>query len=169
LNETQEGILPGTHYTGKSGQFATMAVLASRGYNVSIPEIDVGDDVFVLNDKTGQLNRIQVKTGSGIPLKRHKGAFRCQFSVKISHVKDQTVLGSHYVFVGMYNLKWRYVVMDRAVLRDLIERGWGTQNGDSQRILSIVYFKDGSAKSSTRENGIDLSTYVNNWNPWPVI
>jgi hypothetical protein len=38
-----------------------MAELALLGYNVAIPEIDTGDDVFVLNDQTGQLSRIQLR------------------------------------------------------------------------------------------------------------
>jgi hypothetical protein len=55
----------GTQYIGKAGQFAVMAELAFRGYNVAIPEIDVGDDVFVVNQGTGFLSRIQVKTATG--------------------------------------------------------------------------------------------------------
>ena len=38
-----------------------MAELALLGYNVSLPEVDKGDDVFVVNDDTGQLWRLQVK------------------------------------------------------------------------------------------------------------
>jgi hypothetical protein len=44
-----------------------MAELALRGYNVAIQEIDIGDDVFVLNDSTKQAVRIQVKTRKGKP------------------------------------------------------------------------------------------------------
>ena len=37
-------------YTGKSGQLAAMGELAWRGYNVALPEMDVGDDIFSVND-----------------------------------------------------------------------------------------------------------------------
>ena len=62
--------MPGTHYVGKAGQLAVMAELALRGYNVAIPEMDIGDDVFVLNDATGALSRVQVKTANGTKQER---------------------------------------------------------------------------------------------------
>jgi hypothetical protein len=51
-------------YTGKSGQLAVMAELVSRGYNVAVPEVDIGDDIFVVRDRDGQLSRVQVKTAN---------------------------------------------------------------------------------------------------------
>jgi hypothetical protein len=41
-------------YLGKAGQMAVMSEFLARGWNVAVPEVDVGDD----------LSRIQVKTGS---------------------------------------------------------------------------------------------------------
>lgn len=32
-------------YTGKSGQLVVMAELVSRGYNVAVPEVDIGDEL----------------------------------------------------------------------------------------------------------------------------
>lgn len=49
-------------YTGRSGQLAVMAEFLFRGYNVAIPEVDVGDDIFVVKDSNGEYARIQVKT-----------------------------------------------------------------------------------------------------------
>lgn len=37
------------NYTGKSGQLAVMAEFLIRGYNVAMPEVDEGDDVFVVH------------------------------------------------------------------------------------------------------------------------
>ncbi len=45
------------HFIGKAGQLAFMAELALRGYNVSIPEVDIGDDIFAVNHTTDQLFR----------------------------------------------------------------------------------------------------------------
>lgn len=42
-------------YVGRAGQLAVMAELLLRGYNVAIPEVDVGDDVFVVRDRDGDL------------------------------------------------------------------------------------------------------------------
>jgi hypothetical protein len=49
-------------HLGKAGHFASMAEFLLRGYNVAIPEVDVGDDVFVVDDREGRLFRVQVKT-----------------------------------------------------------------------------------------------------------
>lgn len=53
-------------YTGMSGQFAAMSEFLWRGYNVAIPAVDVGEDIFVVEAEQGVLRRVQVKTaGTG--------------------------------------------------------------------------------------------------------
>ena len=54
------------HYLAKAGHLAVMSELAFLGYNVATPEIDIGDDVFAVNDETGALYRIQVKTATAV-------------------------------------------------------------------------------------------------------
>ena len=49
-------------YTGMSGQFAAMSEFIWRGYNVAIPAVDVGEDIFVVEAAQGVLRRVQVKT-----------------------------------------------------------------------------------------------------------
>jgi hypothetical protein len=116
-----------THYTGKTGQFAVMAELSWRGYNVAMPEVDIGDDVFVLNDASGQLSRIQVKTATGVKLERND-AYRCQFSARMSHINDARIQGSHYVLAGKCGRVWRFLVFERGILRHLINSGgFGTR------------------------------------------
>jgi hypothetical protein len=62
-------------YTGRSGQFAVMAEFLRRGYNVAIPEIDIGEDIFVVRDADGELSRIQVKAAIGKGRKIVSGTF----------------------------------------------------------------------------------------------
>ncbi len=50
------------HYIGKAGHLAVMAEFLMRGWNVAIPEVDTGDDIFVVQDENGTLRRVQVKT-----------------------------------------------------------------------------------------------------------
>ena len=40
-------------YLGKAGQLAAMSYFLMRGWNVATPEVDVGDDLFVVEDKKG--------------------------------------------------------------------------------------------------------------------
>jgi hypothetical protein len=44
-----------SHYIGKAGQLVVMSEFCYRGYNAATPEIDKGDDVFVVNDATGAM------------------------------------------------------------------------------------------------------------------
>jgi hypothetical protein len=40
-------------YKGKAGHLAVMGEPCLRGYNVAMPEIDKGDDVFIMNSPAG--------------------------------------------------------------------------------------------------------------------
>jgi hypothetical protein len=155
------------HYTGKAGQFAVMAELSWRGYNVAIPEVDIGDDVFVLNDASGQLSRIQVKTATGVKLKR-TDAYRCQFSARMSHINDAQIQGSHYVLAGRCGRAWRILVFERGILRHLIKNGFGTRMRNDMIMMTVIFFRDRTVKTSTRANSTDLTTYLSNWDAWPV-
>ena len=125
-----------------------MAELSLRGYNVAIPEIDIGDDVFVLNDATGQLSRIQVKTATGRVW--DTTSYRCQFSVRLSHVNDATVAGTHYVLVGRCGSRWRFLVIERAILRDRIANGrLGTEMPNGTHMITVIFTGPRQAASST--------------------
>lgn len=43
-------------YLGHAGQMAVMAEFLVRGYNVAIPEVDVGDDIFVVSSYLNNWN-----------------------------------------------------------------------------------------------------------------
>jgi PD-(D/E)XK endonuclease len=159
-----------THYIGKAGQCAVMAELALRGYNVSIPEIDVGDDIFVLNDSSGRLFRIQVKTATGKKLARNDRAYRCQFSLKRSHVKNSRKTGSHYVLVARCGGAWRYLVFKTYILDRLIEKGLGVSMSGDRHMITAVFFERYKALTSTRANAMDLSNYAGAWKKnWPKL
>jgi hypothetical protein len=51
-----------THF-GRAGEYAAMSEFLLRGYNVAIPSVDVGDDVFIVDDREGTTRRVQVKSG----------------------------------------------------------------------------------------------------------
>jgi hypothetical protein len=48
-------------YQGASGQMAVMSEFLFRLINVAVPEVDVGDDVFVVREKDEAVTRVQVK------------------------------------------------------------------------------------------------------------
>ena len=46
-------------YLGKAGHLTVMSEFLTRGWNVAIPEVDIGDDIFVVQDDNGTLRRVQ--------------------------------------------------------------------------------------------------------------
>jgi hypothetical protein len=155
-----------SHYVGKAGQLAVMAELAWRGYNVSIPEVDVGDDVFALDDSSGDLTRVQVKTATGKRLLRQKMAYRCQFRIDKRHVQRGSS-GTHYVLAGRCGGSWRYLVFKRFVFARLLDGGGlGVRNGTDHYMVTVVFFDRSTAKTSTLSNAIDLSPHAGKWSLW---
>jgi hypothetical protein len=51
-------------FFGRSGHLAVMAELLHRRINVAIPEVDVGDDVFVVKGSDETVVRVQVKSAA---------------------------------------------------------------------------------------------------------
>lgn len=49
-------------HLGMAGHYAAMSEFLYRGYNVAIPAVDIGDDVYVVEDQVGTMWRLQVKT-----------------------------------------------------------------------------------------------------------
>jgi hypothetical protein len=137
-----------------------MAELALRGYNVAIPEIDIGDDVFVLNDSTKQAVRIQVKTRKGKP-----GCcwHLCVFPVKCDHLEKQIGEDHYYVFVGRCGDRWRYVIVPTTKLTWLTHERrprLGSMRGDESEVQIPIYFRqDGKAKTHIGAKAINLTKY----------
>ena len=62
-----------------------MSEFLLRGYNVAVPEVDIGDDIFVVHDAAGELWRIQVKTANAKKLQRER-AYRGQFGLAMKQL-----------------------------------------------------------------------------------
>jgi len=149
-------------YTGRSGQMAVMAEFLRRGYNVAIPEIDIGEDIFVVRDADGDLSRIQVKSAIGKGKKRVAG----QFNVPMAQLRRPYEPELHYVF-ALYREGegWREFIIIRrdelANLRRLQQIGNVSQN-------KLILYLSFSAEDVVCSE-ISLKRYRANWSPWPVI
>ena len=84
-------------YLGKAGQLFVMSELLFRGWNVAIPEVDVGDDIFVVKDDSGQLQRVQVKTAIA---KVTEQKFAGQFNISLKQLLNVTPVVIQYVFIS---------------------------------------------------------------------
>ena len=86
-------------YLGKAGQFSAMSEFLCRGWNVATPEVDVGDDIFVVRDETGEFWRVQVKTANG---KTTKSGFSAQFNLSLPQLEQAFEPELIYYFIVRY-------------------------------------------------------------------
>src|SRR5262245_60358577 len=90
-------------YIGRSGQLAVMAEFLRRRYNVAIPEVDVGEDIFVIRDADGALSRIQVKAAVG----KGKQVVSGKFAVPLEQLERPHTPELSYVFTLHRAGVWR--------------------------------------------------------------
>src|SRR5262249_15268947 len=115
-------------YVGKAGQLAVMAELLLRGYNVAMPEGDVGDDVFVVHDREGTLWRVQVKTAIG---KRRDYGFSGKFAVSQTQLETKKKPDLYFVLALRAGDHWDFLILPRRELLRAAERGLSTAAGDN--------------------------------------
>jgi len=153
-------------YVGRAGQLAVMAEFLLRGYNVAIPEVDVGDDVFVVKDSDGDLSRIQVKTAR--KLERLKKGFAVRFTVREEQLLAIRLPRLHFVIAIREQDRWtRFVVIPQGILSDEYQlHQIGTRNAMSGTVTFRLSFH---GELGVRCGKRDFSSYLANWSYWPQI
>jgi len=147
------------HYVGKAGPLAVMSEIALRGYNVALPEIDVGDDIFGVSPDSGKLTRVQVKTASG---RKGKKTTTYQFRIRRKVINTGVTPDLVFVFAMRHCESWRFMVLKRFVLKRLCrKKRLGSANGDF-RVISVSCRGDRWTGAK-----IPLDVYMENWSPWP--
>ncbi len=149
-------------YVGRAGQLAVMAEFLLRGWNVALPEVDVGDDVFVVKDEGGDLFRIQVKTASSRPL---GSGYTAQFAVGLSQLRTLRIPELIYVFAVRHGSDWGpYLIIGRPDLLEEYEvHRLGSASND-KLLLRLVY--EGERLRCGKR---DLNKFRNEWSRWPVL
>ena len=154
---------PRTLYLGRSGQLVVMAEFLLRGYNGAIPEVDRGDDIFVVQDTNGSLSRIQVKTSRGS--KKLRGGYRAEFSVRLSHLLVAHTPALHYVLVVRLDDSWAdFIIMSEKTLLTEHSHGAGRVVGDN--VIFTVRTDNHSRILCGSQN---WAVYRDNWAHWPQI
>lgn len=148
-------------YLGKAGEFAIISEFLCLGWNVAIPEVDSGDDVFVVRDLDGVFRRVQVKTANGFAI--NKGV-KAQFQINIPQLRTPTTPELEYVFVIRHEKKWLpFLLISRGQLYDCFEKELMRVNSN---YLNLTLQTDG--KRVVARN-IDLTAFVNNFERFPLI
>jgi hypothetical protein len=149
-------------YLGKAGQAYVMSQFLVRGWNVAVPEVDIGDDLFVVRDAVGEFSRIQVKTANIID---RKGGYSAQFSLPIPQLERSTFPELTYCFVLHAENDWQgTVVISRKELLRLYDFSEiGSRVGDT--LMLYFSFKEKQLLCSK----VDLTDYLNNFKDFPKL
>ena len=113
-------------HLGMAGHYAAMAEFLYRGYNVAVPSVDFGDDVYVVADADGTMWRLQVKTADGIEEERGKdGSLTSivgRYNLSRRQLKEAKANELFFMLVVRWELRWRFVLISRRELGDARDR-----------------------------------------------
>lgn len=149
-------------YLGKAGHLAIMAEFLLRGWNVAIPEVDIGDDIFVVQDSNGTLKRVQVKTASA---RKQKSGFSARFLVPKAQLAKIAQPLINYVFLARNGDEWmKPLIIPQDILKDYIEnKGVGAA---SSRFVNLYFSFKGEHVTCSK---LDFSSYVRDYSGFPLI
>lgn len=149
-------------YTGRAGHLAAMAEFLLRGWNTAIPEVDVGDDIFVVRDSDGNLRRVQVKTAKA---KRTRFGYNVVFNTSLTQLRTPITPDVTYVLAVRLEDRWdAFIVINRETLDEEHSlNGIGSERGD--RLTLPMSFKNGRILCGKR----DFTSYREDWSRFPSI
>lgn len=149
-------------YLGKAGHLTVMSEFLVRGWNVATPEVDIGDDIFVVQDDNGTLRRVQVKTSASSVKKK---SFSAQFKIPLKQLKNKATPLINYVFIARHNNQWTQPIIIR---QDYLVNLWNDNKiGSESNGYLILYFSFSPDKVEC--SGIDLTKYVLDYTDFPII
>jgi hypothetical protein len=151
-------------FIGKAGHLAMMSEFLIRGWNVGMPEVDIGDDIFVVHTHEDLFERVQVKTSQATF--RNSG-FTGRFVIPLRQLGNQAEPGIHYVFILRKENQWsKPVIIHQRILFDYFEsRSLGTKVGDKLQ-LYIAFNTDQTVATCS---GIDISRHISDYSDFPII
>ena len=139
-----------------------MSEFLMLGWNVAIPEVDIGDDIFVVQDENGTLRRVQVKTSSSVG---RKSGFSGQFSVSVKNLRNISNILVHYVFITRHNTEWSLPIIIR---QDYLLDYFQNKSVGSETNGNIVFYFSYS-NSRVECSGQDFTGYIKNFSDFPQI
>lgn len=150
----------GSTYFGKAGHLFVMSELLLRGWNVAIPEIDQGDDIFVVRHGDSNYRRMQVKSANA--LVRGK-TISVQYSIsKLLLVPSGSEID--FVFVVRHELQWKYLfIISSDKLRNFI----GDKALLNPKPLNLTISISSNSVIKCRKQ--DFGGFLNNFSDYPHI
>lgn len=133
-----------------------MSELLCRGWNVAVPEVDVGDDVFVVHDADGAFSRVLVKARNA---QERAYGYSAQFPVPRAQLLTPVKPELTYVFAARHEARWdAFIVIDRVDLAAQHRRhGLGSGRGD------VLQFYFTFRPERVTCGDLDVTAYRNAW------
>ena len=149
-------------YLGKAGHLNVMSEFLMLGWNVAIPEVDIGDDIFVVQDDNGTLRRVQVKTSTSTS---RKSSYSGQFSVSVKNLRNITNILVYYIFIVRHNNEWSKPVVVR---QDYLLDHFDNNSVGSEAKGSITFYFS-YTDEKVECSGQDFTRYVRDFTDFPQI
>ena len=148
-------------YVGKAGQLYVMSEFLMRGWNVAMPEVDSGDDIFVVEDENDTFYRVQVKTAQAVERKKGYGV---QFSLPIRQLEEYDA-AIYYVFLVRHNNHWAEIILipQRELYNYFHKQPFGSVYGQNL----TLYFSIQDKKVTCSK--LDFTAYLNNFDDFPIV
>ncbi|MCW5812564.1 MAG: hypothetical protein KIT84_16165 [Labilithrix sp.] len=108
-----------THF-GRAGEYYGMSELLLRGWNVAVPVVDVGDDVFVIDDNDKTTWRLQVKSAETGPIAEADGnGVKARFKLSRTQLRSLQRIELFYMLLIRVDASWRFLVIPRPELLEI--------------------------------------------------
>lgn len=98
-----------------------MSEFLLRGWNVAVPVVDVGDDVFVINDDDKATWRVQVKSAHATRVDG-TAVVKAHFTLSRAQLRADEQIELLYVFMIREDERWRFLVIPRQRLAEIHAR-----------------------------------------------
>lgn len=149
-------------YLGKAGHLTVMSEFLMRGWNVAIPEVDIGDDIFVVQDDIGTLRKVQVKTSMAVESRK---GFSAQFNLSLKNLKNISNIPVHYLFIVRNQDVWTKPLIIR---QDYLLDQFQTNNiGSKHKDNLVLYFSYSKDKVNCSKQ--DFTEYICDYTDFPKI
>lgn len=154
-------------YFGRAGHLAAMSEFLLRGWNVAIPEVDVGDDIFVVHDAQGIFRKVQVKSANTRSLKKD-GQYFARFKISLNQLMTSQPIEFYYIFMFRHGEVWMeaLVIPQIELLNIYSQQKLGSLHGNSLSLHFSINCK--ADKNQIFCSGYDFSPWLGNFSSFPM-
>ncbi len=145
-------------YFGKAGELFVMSEFLLNGFNVAVPEVDIGDDIFVIYG-VNTIYPVQVKSANVVG---NVAAFSAQFSLSRTQLLQVRSPELYYAFAIRHEASWLGLfLLNRELLASWYQEGSNRLATTSQHLT--ISFVQSSQEDRITCFGNDVMPYNRNF------